>query len=89
MISHNNHEESESGSDSECWSSWFCSASGHGFFCQVKRSYIEDTFNLYGLKHYLPKSYNKALDLILDRLGKISTILVINIHCLIYFVCLL
>ena len=69
MISHTN-DESDSGSDSECWSSWFCGTSGNDLFCQVKRVYIEDAFNLYGLKQYLPQSYNKALDLILDRLGK-------------------
>ncbi len=79
MISHNNNEESDSSSDSECWTSWFCSTSGNDFFCQVKKSYIEDTFNLYGLKHYLPQSYNKALDLILDRLSKITFIIIIII----------
>ena len=85
MISHNDNEESDSGSDSECWISWFCSTSGNDFFCQVKKAYIEDTFNLYGLKHYLPQSYNKALDLILDRLCKITIIIIIMyIHGLIY-----
>jgi len=76
MISQN-HEESDSGSDSECWSGWFCSTSGNEFFCQIKNAYIEDTFNLYGLKHYLPQSYNKALDLILDRLGKFKLLLLL------------
>lgn len=35
-------------------------------FCEVERSYIEDGFNLYGLRHWVP-SINDSLDVILDR----------------------
>lgn len=42
---------------------------GNHFFSEIEKAYIEDSFNLYGLKQYLPKDYSKALDVILDRLG--------------------
>jgi casein kinase II subunit beta len=42
---------------------------GNHFFSEIEKSYIEDSFNLYGLKQYLPKDYSKALDVILDRLA--------------------
>lgn len=51
----------------EGWTSWFCGASGNEFFCEVEKSYIEDSFNLFGLKQHLPQHYFKALDTILDR----------------------
>jgi casein kinase II subunit beta len=53
----------------EHWASWYCSLSGNKFFCDIDKSYIEDNFNLYGLKAFVPKDYNKAMDTILDRLG--------------------
>lgn len=37
-------------------------------FCEVDRSYIEDGFNLYGLRHWVP-NINESLDVILDRVG--------------------
>lgn len=39
-------------------------------FCEVERGYIEDGFNLYGLRHWVP-SINDSLDVILDRVGKV------------------
>lgn len=42
---------------------------GNQFFAEIEKAYIEDSFNLYGLKQYLPKDYSKALDVILDKLG--------------------
>ena len=88
-MSHNGSSETSSFAD-ECWASWFCSAVGHEYFCevniytinvnnnttntntnnnnqQVSKDYIEDSFNLFGLKQYLPLHYSKALDTILDR----------------------
>ena len=35
------------------------------FFLQVDREFIEDSFNLYGLRALVPH-YNEALDMILD-----------------------
>ena len=41
---------------------------GHDFFCEVERSYIEDGFNLYGLRACV-SNFSDCLDLILDRIG--------------------
>jgi len=63
------HGESTGEDSDEDWVSWFCfSLAGNKFFCDVERSYIEDTFNLFGLKQYVPKNFSKALDMILDKL---------------------
>ena len=37
-------------------------------FCEVERSYIEDGFNLYGLRASV-SNFSDCLDLILDRIG--------------------
>jgi len=37
-------------------------------FCEVERTYIEDGFNLYGLRQCV-QSFSDCLDLILDRIG--------------------
>lgn len=55
----------------ECWINWFCGLNGNQFFCEVEKGFIEDSFNLFGLKHYVSKDFNKVLDTILDRLGKL------------------
>lgn len=49
--------------------SWFCNLSGNQFYCEIDKAYIEDSFNLFGLKQHVIKDYSKALDTILDRLG--------------------
>jgi hypothetical protein len=46
----------------------FCSLKGHEMFCHVERAYIEDGFNLYGLRACV-SNYSDCLDLILDRIG--------------------
>jgi hypothetical protein len=38
-------------------------------FCHVERAYIEDGFNLYGLRACV-SNYSDCLDLILDRIGQ-------------------
>jgi Casein kinase II regulatory subunit len=38
-------------------------------FCEVDRSYVEDGFNLYGLRQHIP-NITECLDVILDRVGK-------------------
>lgn len=62
-----NEDSSASGHD-EPWIEWFCSLKGHEMFCHVERAYIEDGFNLYGLRACV-SNYSDCLDLILDRLG--------------------
>lgn len=37
--------------------------------CEVDRSYIEDGFNLYGLRHHF-SNFQGCLDIILDRTGE-------------------
>jgi len=49
------------------WITNFCASRGNEFFCQVDRSYIEDAFNLYGLKSVV-ENFGECLDLILDRI---------------------
>jgi casein kinase II subunit beta len=46
----------------------FCGLKGQEFFCEVERSYIEDGFNLYGLRACV-SNFSDCLDLILDRIG--------------------
>lgn len=46
----------------------FCGLKGHEMFCQVERAYIEDGFNLYGLRACV-SNFSDCLDLILDRIG--------------------
>lgn len=50
----------------ETWVQWYCNLTGNRFLCEVERTFIEDSFNLFGLKQYV-KDYSKALDVILDR----------------------
>ncbi|EGZ29878.1 hypothetical protein PHYSODRAFT_310023 [Phytophthora sojae] len=51
--------------EDEKWVQWFCSLSGNEAFCEVAQSYIEDSFNLYGLRAMVP-NYQDALNIILD-----------------------
>lgn len=62
-----NEDSSASGQD-EPWIQWFCGLRGHEMFCEVERSYIEDGFNLYGLRACV-QNFSDCLDLILDRIG--------------------
>ncbi len=73
-------ESSEVSSDDveESWVSGFCSTSGNIMFCKIDKAFIEDNFNLYGLKLYCPNQYNKALSTILDRTGKFVQQLAFN-----------
>ena len=55
-----------SGSEETTWVQWFLSLKGHELMCEVHRSYIEDSFNLYGLRAVIPH-YVECLNIILDR----------------------
>lgn len=69
------HESSDTSSVAdleESWISWFCSLAGSQFFCEVDKAYIVDSFNLFGIKQYIGKDYNKALEIIMDKNGKIN-----------------
>lgn len=68
-------DSSSSGSDGEeTWIHWFCGLDGHEVFCEVDRSYIEDGFNLFGLRHWVP-NINDCLDVILDRVRECPLLL--------------
>jgi len=62
------HEDSSASGQDEPWIQWFCSLKGHEMFCKVERSYVEDGFNLYGLRACV-SNFSDCLDLILDRIG--------------------
>lgn len=61
--------------EDEKWVQWFCSLSGNEAFCEVAQSYIEDSFNLYGLRAVVP-NYQDALNIILDMTGTIDLIFI-------------
>eukprot|EP00924_Labyrinthula_sp_SR-Ha-C_P002381 maker-scaffold_16-snap-gene-2.56-mRNA-1 protein AED:0.30 eAED:0.30 QI:142/1/1/1/1/1/2/52/237 len=58
----------EEATDIESWIEWFCKQDGNEFFCEVDQRYVEDNFNLYGLKEIIGTDYRKCLDVILDRI---------------------
>jgi casein kinase II subunit beta len=58
--------------EDQSWISWFCGMKDNHFFCRIEKAYIEDSFNLYGLKQFFPDEYNDAMDTILDRSCKPS-----------------
>lgn len=49
------------------WIKWFCAIPGNEFFCEVDKAFIEDSFNLFGIKQIFPHDYGFALATILDR----------------------
>jgi len=56
---------SESGTETVSWITWFCSLTGHEFYTEISEDFIEDDFNLTGLNSLVPY-YNEALEIILD-----------------------
>lgn len=62
------YDDSSASGRNQPWIQWFCGLKGHEMFCEVERSYIEDGFNLYGLRASVA-NFSDCLDLILDRIG--------------------
>jgi hypothetical protein len=58
---------SEEGSslDEPTWVSWFCMLRNHEFFCEVDPAFVQDRFNLYGLKEVVGPLYGEAMTMIL------------------------
>lgn len=58
---------SEEGSsiDEPSWVAWFCMLRNHEFFCEVDPTFIQDRFNLYGLKEIVGPLYGEAMTMIL------------------------
>jgi casein kinase II subunit beta len=70
MIEPSLESESSTGTSDmgdQSWISWFCGMKDNHFFCSIEKAYIEDSFNLYGIKHYCNDEFAEALDIILDR----------------------
>jgi casein kinase II subunit beta len=59
-VAQNSDDESLDG-----WINWFCDIEGHDFFVEVDDDFIQDSFNLYGLKQLIPR-YEDALEMILS-----------------------
>jgi casein kinase II subunit beta len=53
--------------EEQSWITWFCSLQGNEYFCEVERSFIEDSFNLFGIKQAFPHDFTVALATILDK----------------------
>lgn len=54
----NNKDEFEEESETTGgWIQWFCELEGHEFFAEVDDDFVRDSFNLYGLKQYIPQRY--------------------------------
>ncbi|KAA0146389.1 hypothetical protein FNF29_08075 [Cafeteria roenbergensis] len=51
--------------DADTWIGWFCSQKGNEFLCEVEASFIEDAFNLYGLRSMVPH-FRDCIEMILD-----------------------
>ena len=68
-MEHDGHLESssEEGSslDEPSWVSWFCMLRNHEFFCEVDPAFVQDRFNLYGLKEIVGPLYGEAMTMIL------------------------
>jgi len=47
-------ETEESNHSEPGWISWFCNLEDHQFFCEIDLEFIQDNFNLYGLKTRFP-----------------------------------
>ena len=52
--------------DSHPWIKWHVALPGNEFLCAIDRPFIEDNFNLFGLRCSV-EDYNECLDIILDR----------------------
>ena len=58
--------DSSASSDKDSWIERFLSLDGHEFLCEVDNEYIQDSFNLYGLRD-VTENFKHALKTILDH----------------------
>lgn len=64
-VNEDEEEEEEEEVSEDGWIQWFCSLEGHEFFAEISDDYIEDSFNLYGIKTKVPH-YREAIELIIS-----------------------
>lgn len=62
-------DSSSSSDGDDTWINWYCGLEGHEVFCQVDRGFIQDSFNLFGLRSSV-SNINDCLEVILDRIRK-------------------
>mmetsp|Transcript_24016 Transcript_24016/g.42632 ORF Transcript_24016/g.42632 Transcript_24016/m.42632 type:complete len:206 (+) Transcript_24016:2011-2628(+) len=63
MLSESTEDFSDTSDTS--WITWFCELEGHEFFAEVAESFIQDEFNLYGLRSRFP-NYRDAISMVLS-----------------------
>jgi hypothetical protein len=51
------------------WIYWFCHLPGNNFFVAIDKAFIEDSFNIFGLRPLIPGDFCTTLSLILDQAG--------------------
>lgn len=59
------YEDSADETEDPPWITWFCSLAGNEFFCEAQEEYVQDDFNLVGLRKIFP-DFDLAIELILD-----------------------
>ena len=60
-----NSVSSNSSVSNDTWIDWFCSLDGNEVLCKVSKDYIEDAFNLYGIRQYIP-NFTECYELMMD-----------------------
>ena len=80
---------SEEGSslDEPSWVSWFCMLRNHEFFCEVDPAFVQDRFNLYGLKEVVGPLYGEAMTMILGYAPTGSSPFAASPHAILAFCC--
>lgn len=70
-VSDGDDETSSSVEEEMTWIQWHCSQASNELFCEVDRTFIEDNFNLFGIRNlFRPEDYTAALETILDKRGR-------------------
>lgn len=58
-------DDSEEDGPATTWAEWIVERPGHECLCVVDRAFIEDTFNLYGLRSIFARNFRDCHDIIL------------------------
>jgi casein kinase II subunit beta len=52
------------------WIRYHCNLQENRFLVEIDKPFIEDAFNLFGLKQMMPEEYMGAMGIILDKKSK-------------------